>query len=141
MAKLIRHSPYAITMSYRAKGTVNKTINHQPTPHDLSREIMNIELGKVEYVSLQGPEEDNVRLEILGKPGAYHLTIFIDEYEEYIFSNGSSNKEKVDISGDYWPANHICSSVNQVLEIAQHFYKHGEPLKSYQWLYYCEDDE
>ncbi len=137
MAELVS---YVDAISVRMIGDSKKQYFDAPSWDEVFTHLKNIEEGKVEFLSLIGPENESTHMAILAKPGNYHVGIFIDEDEEYIFKASEVNGSKVDIAGEYWPDFQICRNWNDLVSITKVFFEEGKPSGLYDWIYYCDED-
>lgn len=137
MAELNR---YVASLTYRKVGDAVKQHLDNPVWEDVKEKLLLIDKGEVEFLSLIGPEEDYTHMAIVGKPGNYHIAIFIDEDEEYLFKSSDVNELKIDIAGEYWPAFQVCTNWDDVVSVARTFFESGKPSDSYEWVYFSEEE-
>lgn len=137
MAEVIQ---YVVAMSFRVVGDAGKQHLNQPTWNDVLKRLQEIEEGKVEFLSLIGPEDDDTHMAIVAKPGNYHIGIFIDEDEEYLFKASEISDSKVDIAGEYWPEFQVCTSWDDLVSVVEVFFKSGKPSELFDWVYFSEED-
>lgn len=130
--------PFSNRLSFRRPKDTAKTYVEQPGFGDVEALLEGIDTGEVECVTLYGPE--NEKLCVLGKPGFYHLTLFIDETDGYAFDDGSGDITKIDIAGDYWLSFRVCKDKQVLIDAARRFYASGDPLAGGRWLRFSEDN-
>ncbi|WP_299009182.1 hypothetical protein [uncultured Shewanella sp.] len=132
--------PYTVDMAFRAIGNTKKQYVKEPSWNDVYQCVEEIEKGRVEFLSLVGPEVDNTHLAIIAKPGHYHIGIFIDEDEEYLFKASEFSNTKIDIAGNYWPEFQICKNFNDLVLIVKEFFENGKPSDLFNWIYFSDED-
>lgn len=129
--------PFANRLSFRRPKDRTKTYVEQPGFGDVEALLEGIDRGEVECVTLYGPQDE--KLYVLGKPGLYHLTLFIDETDGYAFDDGSGDTTKIDIAGDYWPSFRVCKDKQVLIDAARRFYASGDHPNGERWLHFSED--
>jgi hypothetical protein len=130
-------TPFATRASYRRPLDQVKTYVEAPSFEEIESLLDGIDRGEVECVTMYGPHDE--RLFIIGKPGFYHLTMFIDETDGYAFSDGSGDNSKIEIAGDYWPSFRVCKEKSKLVEASREFYKSGSRPVGQTWLEFSED--
>jgi hypothetical protein len=131
---------YVTRVAYRKVGNTTKQYIDKPIWENVLNILQLIEYGEVEYLSLIGPENECVNMDVVCKPGNYHIGIFINEDEEYLFKNPELSNSKIDIAGEYWPSSQVCTKFGDLTSIAKEFFKNGKPSNSHGWIYYSEED-
>jgi len=131
---------YVTSLSYSTVGDVAKHHLNKPTWKDVTQKLHMIEEGKAEFLSLTGPEDEYTHMAIIGKPGHYHIAIFIDEDEEYLFKASEANEIKVDIAGNYWPEYQVCKNTTELESIVRVFFETGKPSEFFEWIYFSDED-
>jgi hypothetical protein len=132
------NQPFARRLSFRKVGEATKSYADNPGIGQVESLLREIDAGAVECLTLYGPRDE--RLFVLGKPGFYHLTLFVDETDGYAFDDGSGDTTKIDIAGDYWPSFRVCKDRGVLAKVAERFYWSGTPLEAAQWLSFSGDD-
>lgn len=131
------NQPFTRKLSFRKIGESTKSFVDQPTLGQIESLLHEIDTGIVECVTLYGGEDE--KLYVLGKPGFYHLTMFIDETDGYAFDDGSGDQSKIDIAGDYWPSFRVCKDHQVLLQMVRQFYRQGTHPDSPEWRFFSED--
>ncbi|SHO59302.1 DUF6911 family protein [Vibrio quintilis] len=131
---------YISCIYYRQTNEEVKKCIDKPSWDEVTKLIQLIDMGEIEFLSLNGPEEEFTHMDVIAKPGHYHMSIFVDEDEEYIFKNDEVNDFKIDIAGNYWPDYQVAKDINILLSVIEIFFKDGSPSSSYEWIYYSEED-
>lgn len=131
---------YAISMTYRDIGEALKQNIEKPSWNDVLISLKKIEDGKVEFLSLIGPEKDFTHIAIVAKPGNYQIGIFIDEDEEYLFQSSEISSDNIEISGNYWPKHLVCTQWDDLVTVVEEFFKSGKPSGSFNWIHFSEED-
>jgi len=129
--------PFAVRASFRRPQDQVKTYVDAPNLDQIESLLDGIELGDIECVTLYGPQDE--RLYIIGKPGFYHLTMFIDDTDGYAFSDGSGDFSKIEIAGDYWPSFRVCRDKSKLVEASREFYYSGGRPHDQTWIDFSED--
>ncbi|REL28128.1 hypothetical protein DXX93_17195 [Thalassotalea euphylliae] len=129
------------TMSFSTSELSEKQQIAEPNWEDVLNCIREIDTGKVKIISLWSEQELYTNMTITAKPGNYHIGIFIDEYEEYLFEAFEKPNAKVDVGGNYWPNNQICTEIQDLISIAKFFFETGKPSTLFNWIYYIDEDE
>lgn len=128
---------FTTRLSYRRVGESLKNFEESPPWSRVESLINQIESGDVECLTLYGPVDE--KLYVLGKPGFYHLTLFIDETDGYAFDDGSGSRERIEIAGDYWPSFRVCKDKRQLIDAAHWFFESGAATNGVKWLRFSED--
>ncbi|MEJ2046064.1 MAG: hypothetical protein P8X74_22930 [Reinekea sp.] len=131
---------YVVSLSYRNVGDAAKQHLDNPAWDDVKKKLRLIDEGEIEFLSLFGPEDDYTHMAIIGKPGNYHIGIFIDEDEEYLFKASENNDSKIDIAGEYWPEYQVSKNWEDLVSVVGTFFESGKPSDSYEWIYFSEED-
>lgn len=124
-------------VSFRRPADSTKTYICQPEFDDIEMLLNGIDKGEIECVTLYGAQDE--RLYVLGKPGFYHLTLFVDETDGYAFDDGSGDTTKIDIAGDYWPSFRVCKDKKVLIDAVRLFYASGDHPRGASWLYFSEE--
>jgi hypothetical protein len=136
MGWVMEHA-FAQRLSFRKVGEAAKNYVELPLVDQVDALLSEIDGGAVECVTLYGPQDQ--KLFVLGKPGAYLLTLFVDEGDGYAFNDGSGDRSRIDIGGDFWPAFRVCKD-RRILEDAVHrFYEAGKLPDSPNWVYFTDE--
>lgn len=130
-------TPFATRVSFRRPQDQVKTYIEAPTFEKVEFLLDGIDQGEIECVTIYGPQDE--RFFIIGKPGFYHLTMFIDETDGYAFSDGSADNSKIEIAGDYWPSFRVCKEKSKLIEASREFFLSGSRLQEQDWLEFSED--
>ena len=128
---------FASKLSFRKTGESTKTYVENPEFKQVEALLGDIDAGLVECVTLYGPADE--RLFVLGKPGFYHLTVFVDETDGYAFDDGSEDRSNIAIAGDYWPSFRVCKDHRVLVEAAKLFYEQGGRTGLARWQFFSED--
>jgi hypothetical protein len=131
------NQPFARKLSFRMIGESTKRYADLPSIDQIEALLNEIDLGSVECVTLYGAGDE--KLFVLGRPGLYHLTLFIDETDSYAFDDGSGDRSKIDIGGDYWPSFRVCKDHRVLVDSVRQFYWQGKPSASSVWRFFSED--
>ena len=129
--------PFAHKLSFRKVGDATKTYIDQPEFAYVQTLLNGIDSSEIECITLYGPADE--KLYVLGKPGFYHLTLFIDETDGYAFDDGSDDRSKIEIAGDYWPSFRVCKDRQVLAETVHRFYLQGDHPETPHWLHFSED--
>lgn len=129
--------PFVRSLSYRKVGEATKVCVDEPEFARVEDLIGGIDAAEIECLTLYGPEDE--KLFVIGKPGFYHLTLFVDETDGYAFDEGSGDQSKIAIAGDFWPSFRVCKDRRVLTEVAHQFYLQGQPATSSKWLAFSED--
>jgi hypothetical protein len=124
-------------MSFRGPRDSTKTFVDQPEFSDVDALLEGIESGEVECVTIYGPQDE--MLCVLGRPGLYHLTLFVDETDGYAFNDGSGDTSKIDIAGEYWPSFRVCRDKQVLIDAARRFYASGDRPNDKRWQHFSND--
>jgi len=131
---------YAVNLSFRNVGNAAKQHLDNPDWDKVIEKLLLIEEGQIEFMSLYGPEDDCTHMAIVAKPGNYHIGIFIDDDEEYLFKASEVSDLKIDIAGEYWSEFQICKNWDDLVSVVKTFFESGKPSGSYEWIYFSDED-
>ena len=77
---------------------------------------------------------------IAAKPENYHIGVFINEDEEYLFKTSEASNSKVDIAGEYWPEFQVCKNWKDLANFSKAFLEAGRPPNLFNWIYFSEEN-
>ena len=132
---------YVVSLSCRMTAESKKKHVESPSWIDVLQHLHCLESGELEYLNLIGPNNGCfTHMVVLAKPGCYHMAIFTDEDDVFVYKASDVSDDKVEIAGDYWPQYQVCTLFDDLASATKTFFLHGKPSETFNWLCFSEDE-
>jgi hypothetical protein len=104
---------------------------------DIEKQIRDVELGLDGQMTMT---KGGLQMSIRTDPGKYLITLANDEDEvtASYWNKSAPQGVRIDLGGDYWGADDICTDVEEVVGIALKFCETGRLSQSADW--YIDED-